>query len=361
MQQKEIDIGRIKELPFFFIVGSPRSGTTLLRTIFDAHPNVNIPFEFPFILYFYEKYGHVTNWNEKDILSFYEDITKNIKFEFWSFAGWRINPDDLKKNMLKYIGLHSYSELCKSIYYQFNSYFTKKTIQILGDKNPTYSTRIELLMQLFPDSKFIHITRDYRDHILSMQNVDFGGKLTPMIAYRWHIYQRTIFKMKKKYQNNVLSIKYENLVSDPMNIVSIVCDFLNIPFDPEIINIYKHKEGMIQTYGLETVNKYHSSLLNPISSDNIYAWKNKMPEKEIKIADMVVGKWAEKYGYERKYKGFYPLLFLYVIPIYVHLVIQKFLWIFIKILPHKTKNKIVYRNSIFEKWYEKIYVRLRGI
>ena len=48
MQQKEIDINKIKELPIFFIVGSPRSGTTMLRTIFDAHPNVSIPLENPF-------------------------------------------------------------------------------------------------------------------------------------------------------------------------------------------------------------------------------------------------------------------------------------------------------------------------
>ncbi len=38
---------KVKSLPFFFIIGRPRSGTTLLRTLFDVHPNVIIPLERP--------------------------------------------------------------------------------------------------------------------------------------------------------------------------------------------------------------------------------------------------------------------------------------------------------------------------
>ena len=361
MRQTDIDIEKIKTLPMFFIIGSPRSGTTLLRTIFDAHPQVNIPFEFPFVLHFYKKYGHITHWSEHDILSFYEDLTQNIKWNFWSFAGWRIAPEDLQKNMLKYLGEHTYTELCKSIYYQFNSYFDKSGIQILGDKNPTYSTSIKQLKQLFPEAKFIHITRDYRDHVLSMQHVDFGGKLTPMVAYRWRSFQKAIYKASGSGKANVYSIKYENLVSMPETIIGNACMFLGIPYHQEAIAFYQHKEGLIEAYTLETINKYHKSLLHQISADKINAWKKKMPAKEVKIADMVVGKWAERFGYERHYKHVNPLLYGYLLPIYAHVVIQFVLGLFIRFLPHKTRNTIVYRNSIFEKIYEKIYVKLRGL
>lgn len=47
----------IADTPFIFIVGRPRSGTTLLRTLYDAHPNVNIPPECQFVVNLYGKYG----------------------------------------------------------------------------------------------------------------------------------------------------------------------------------------------------------------------------------------------------------------------------------------------------------------
>ncbi len=59
-----------KGIPIFFVVGRPRSGTTLLRTLFDAHPNVLVPPECQFIINLYPKYGKVTNWSKKNLESF---------------------------------------------------------------------------------------------------------------------------------------------------------------------------------------------------------------------------------------------------------------------------------------------------
>ncbi|NQU34666.1 MAG: sulfotransferase [Bacteroidetes bacterium] len=50
---------QLNKIPFFFVVGRPRSGTTLLRTLFDAHPNVSFPPECQFIINLYPKYGKI--------------------------------------------------------------------------------------------------------------------------------------------------------------------------------------------------------------------------------------------------------------------------------------------------------------
>jgi hypothetical protein len=54
-------------IPFFFILGRPRSGTTLIRTLFDAHPNVKIPPEFPFIPLLARRFRNVKEWDARFI------------------------------------------------------------------------------------------------------------------------------------------------------------------------------------------------------------------------------------------------------------------------------------------------------
>jgi hypothetical protein len=361
MQQKEIDIDKIKELPIFFIVGSPRSGTTLFRTFFDAHPNIQIPLEMPFLMYYYDQYKNTTKWDKETIDQFINELFTDIKYNFWSLKIWKINKEELR-NVLSEMPLNSkYADITKVIYLCFNSVFPKETIKLIGDKNPLYSHFLKKIHHIFPEVKFIHIIRDYHDHILSMERVSFGSRLTPFTALKWKQCQKKIEKYKEKFSEKFYTIKYEYLVNNPKTELEKICDFLEIDFKEDMLYSNLYIEKLKDTYQKDGLGIYHNSMLQPVNNSKVGTWKEKMPEKEIKIADMVVGKWAEKYGYERKYKGLYPLQYLYIAPIYMHLGIQKFLWLFIRMLPHKTKNKIVYRNSIFEKVYEKIYVKIRRL
>ena len=361
MQPKEIDIEKIKDLPIFFIVGSPRSGTTLLRTFFDAHPNILIPWEMPFLIYYYGKYKSTTAWDTKTIDLFIDELYTDIKYDFWSLKNWKIDKEDLR-NALSKMPLNScYSDFSKVIYLCYNSVFPKETITLIGDKNPLYSYFLKQIYDIFPEAKLIHIVRDYRDHILSMEKVDFGSKLTPFTALRWKQCQKKIEKQKGEFPEKYYTIRYEDLVNSPKPELEKICDFLKIGFKEEMLFSNQFLVNLKNKNESDVLEKYHSSMLQPVNSSRVGTWKEKMPEKEIKMADMVVGKWAEKFGYERKYKKTYPLLYLYLLPIYVHLSLQWFIGLFVKMLPHKTRNKIIYKNSIFEKLYEKIYVKLRGL
>jgi len=57
----------------FFILGRPRSGTTLLRTLLDAHPQVKVPPEYPVVLQLYKKYGRIRQWDETTLEEFKKD------------------------------------------------------------------------------------------------------------------------------------------------------------------------------------------------------------------------------------------------------------------------------------------------
>lgn len=306
----KLSIDRIKSTPFFFIIGRPRSGTTLLRTLFDAHPNVSIPIESPLIMANYVKYNKIENWTKEDILSFYNDVLKTRKFDKWT-----IDRDKLKTELLNCDGKVSYFDLCKIVYVNYISFYEKKEIGLIGDKNPLYSIKVDRLLKLFPDAKYLHITRDYRDHILSMKRTQLFNSAIHILAYRWKYSAKMIFKLKNKFPNSIYTIRYEDLVENTAEELKTICKFLNIKYESSVLDFHKIKDKIMKVYeNDEGMQRFHGNLYEPIDPKRLYLWKNKMTEKDIKIADMVIGKFAEKSGYERKYKNLDFFLFLKLIP-----------------------------------------------
>ncbi|OQX72106.1 MAG: hypothetical protein B6D61_15210, partial [Bacteroidetes bacterium 4484_249] len=126
----------IESLPFFFIIGRSRSGTTLIRTLFDAHPSVNISLECPFILSLHKQFGGTNNWDRKTLLDFYNSLQKQSFVNYYNFSEMNFNHSQLKEDILACEGNCSFQTLIKLIYFHFVSDFDKTGIKILGDKNP---------------------------------------------------------------------------------------------------------------------------------------------------------------------------------------------------------------------------------
>jgi len=322
-------------IPFFFVVGRARSGTTLLRCLLDAHPEINIPLECAFIIHLYSKYGKTTSWDEQKILSFYHDLNQYPKFHFWT-----VDKEKLKKDLLQCVGINSYSQICKVVYMNFKSFFPKTEIKLLGDKNPSYSFHTKKLLQLFPEARFIHITRDYRDNIISIINAKFETKIFSSLAYRWKFSNQQVLKQKKRTPDKFFTLRYEDLVAQPEFYMREICDFLGIGFNPEMIDYHAKLDEMRKIYPQDLINRHHKSLFQPINTDKIYAWKKLLTEKQIRVCDTVVGPFAEKMGYERKYKRRF-FMYLYCLP---GMLYGRALYFFMGIihkLPLKIRMKVV--------------------
>ena len=191
----------------------------------------------------------------------------------------------------------------KMVYSHYASAFKKSEVKIIGDKNPQYSKRPSQLKKIFPEAKFVHIVRDYRDHIISMQRVKLLYGYLPLISHLWRKSQQQIFKFKKTYPGDIISLKYEDLATNPTRSLQNVCDFLEVEFNSEILNYHEQKDAITNTNQLKSSEILHGNLFKPISADNVNKWKSEMPERNIKGADFFVGKYAELSGYERQYLG----------------------------------------------------------
>lgn len=305
----KLDIKEIESIPVFFVLARPRTGSSLLRMLLDAHPHIQIPIESPVILDLYPKYGLITKWDEALFHSFYQDL-----FKLRRFSEWKIDKDNLKKDLLNCPENIRFQSLCKIVHLNYVSAFPKQKIHLIGDKNPQYSLFPEELMKIFPDARFVHLTRDYRDHYLSMKRADFNQSRLSLIVYNWKESAKKIRKFKKRNAHSVYTLKYEDLVTNPEMELKKVMDFLNMEYHPDALQHHNQKEKLENIYSEESLKKYFGSLLKPITADKVNEWKTQMSDKDIELADGIVGKYAEREGYERKFKKIKPKIVLYMQP-----------------------------------------------
>jgi hypothetical protein len=345
------EIEKINQLPIFFIIGRPRSGTTLLKVLFDAHPNIIVPNEFPVIIDLSYKYAKVTHWNAEILKSFYYDIFRVKKIEYNV-----INKEDLLHDLMKSEGENIYSDIIKILYSNVKSDFIKKEILCYGDKNPSYSMYVKELSKLFPDAKFIHIIRDYRDQISSMIKKElYDIPSVSILAYQWKRSLRMIRKVKRAFPEKFYTIKYKEFVENPKPLLKEMYDFINIPFDESVFNYYQNEALFKTAEKHDRIKTIQDNIFNPINTKRLYAWKDEMDAKSVKIADITVGKYAEMYGYERVYKSNFSIYFFPISFIKIFSLIQYFLRKRINTIPLEKRYKIRDKKSVLLRIYYSIF------
>jgi hypothetical protein len=347
----------LKEVPMFFILGRPRSGTTLLRTLFDAHPSVKIPPEFPIILPLYQKFRNVKDWDENTIGSFVDTIFNSPSFNNRKFDNLRIDRDTYTANLMKLAHSGTTLDFLKSFNYYSFTLFPKNKIEWIGDKNPLYSIFAKRFLKIFPDAKFICIIRDYRDNYISMKglsDLNLEAAVLSLQVSRWRYVVKLFLKCKKKYPDRFYIVRYEDLVQQQEDIFRELCSFLKINYDPVVFDFFKKKEESETMFTKELLEKYHKSLMNPINTGRMDLWKKELNEQEVKTADQIAGKYADILGYERKYKKLNPWIWLKTRPMTIYSYIIFKIMEYGTYLPYKLSMMLTVNLLILVKTYNLI-------
>jgi hypothetical protein len=308
-QHKELD-----DLPLFFIVGRGRSGSTLLRSLFDAHSGVMIPLESRFVQFLYYNYPADKKWSVETALRAVDELEQG-------FEPLHINRLQLQQQIESNATDLSFERVCKLIYLNTQSEFKKEGISILGDKNPRYTFFIPQLLKLFPGAKFIHLLRDYRDNIVSVQR---AGKLiqesgnTYYSMGRWLLYNRFAFKYQEKYPDQFTRVHFEDLIRDPETVMKQLCSFLDLDYQPEVLQYYK---GMDRYFSDGGFNALHQSLQTPFDLSKIGEWESELPRRKAIRCEVLGGGFPGTIGYPPEFSVnlprriciklvFYPLMLL---------------------------------------------------
>jgi hypothetical protein len=274
-----------------FIIGVDRSGTTLLRLILTSHPLVSIPPESLFIIMNEKKFNDSTDLRPK-IDDFIESLYQDVKFTEWN----------LDKHLLKLwlLGDYplSYPETVKKVYL-FYANKSKPSAIIWGDKNPTNIYNVPKLLKLFPKAKFIHIIRDIRAIYNSLNRKeirDNWGIKEDMITFSSNRWAQS-FKIVSDYfgDENFYTVYYEDLVRHPVEVTGKICDFIQVPFDPVMLDFYKNNQ--LQELVPPNRKEWHQLTFEPVTGKRIDAWKKQLTKKQIMSVELENYELMCKFGY----------------------------------------------------------------
>jgi Sulfotransferase family len=264
--------------PAPFIVGVGRSGTTLLRLMLDAHPEMCIPPETGFIPAAIKSSCDATDPRRE----FVKVITE---FETW--PDFNFSPDEF------YQALNSepfeLSVGIRAFYRLYAARFAKKR---WGDKTPVYSSQMPQIEAVLPEARFIHVIRDGRDVALSLRPLWFApGKDIRTIARDW---KNRIEEARYLSRNcrHYLEIHYENLVTHTESELSKICAFIELDYHPQMLDYFKgarnrldeittryRPDGTILISKEERLFNHRFTSLPPNAS-RIFRWQREMTKEE---------------------------------------------------------------------------------
>jgi hypothetical protein len=292
MQLTASDIDRISKMPMNFLVGKERSGTTLLQIMLNSHPNISGPPESRFIILLHRRYGSVTQWTEKKLTDFCNDLYREKLFA----NNWKLDKKFFLSALMPIKEHLTYPIICKCVLYLFSP--NGKDVKILIDKNPIYYYFLPELEEIFPEAKFIHLVRDYRGNIASHKRI-FRVKEAADLAYRWVKVDCLVEQSKKRKPGRYFTLTYESLVTDVEKRLQDLCHFLELPYSENMGK--NHTEFLYPKFAENRrarFMEFHGNVLKPVTTALIEEWKQKLTAPEITEAEAIAGKYAEeKYGY----------------------------------------------------------------
>ncbi|MGO9559138.1 MAG: sulfotransferase family protein [Acidimicrobiales bacterium] len=219
--------------PPVFVVGCPRSGTTLLQVMLDTHRELTVGHECDFVtdVSFDPR---ATRWSLSDSL---EQTYASVLFD-------RLGVDEAScREIVAEMEPADYPEAIRLL---FAARAVKNGKARWGNKTPHMIFHLGRLAQIFPDAQFVHIVRDGRDSAASWSKVGFSDSNRRQIlssALLWrHMVNAGRAQGRKLASSRYLEIHLEDLIASTTEVLELVCRYLSVDFD----------EGMLQYHETAT-------------------------------------------------------------------------------------------------------------
>jgi hypothetical protein len=279
-------------MQYTFLICSERSGSNLITKIMDAHPDYCGP-----------PPSHIIRALALNILR-YPDVSDEQQWQAltddagdlltYHVGAWKTQWDGSR--LREEVKERSQAALIQHVYRAETLVNGKKNVFIKENHAHRF---VPFLLQYFPDSKFIWMTRDPRDMALSWKKNNVIQSGVKNAAHTWQDDQKQSLLIYGylKHSKKILRLSYENLLISPEQSCRRICEHLHIPFAPSMLNFYEKQETKQAAGETEAWN----NLEKPLLTDNFAKYRGKLSEQEIRYVEAVCAEEMQALNYPLDY------------------------------------------------------------
>ncbi|MFG2085213.1 MULTISPECIES: sulfotransferase [unclassified Spirillospora] len=269
-----------------FVIGCPRSGTTLLQQMLHSHPRIAFPSETRFVHTSYEArhtFGDLEREENRRRLAEWIAKGKDTKFHVL-----KLDAEDIIEEIV-----HGPPTLGSALAIIFRAYAREHRKPRWGDKRPSYFRRIPMLRRMFPDAQFIHLVRDGRDAVSSLKKMPWYDGDTYSAALTWREAVDTGKRLSARLgPETFYEFRYEDLVAEPEDALVKLCAFLGEEYDPAMTKAYRHARETVPS-----ARKWHLRTHEAPNTRNVGAWRERLEDWEADLVEHVLASRLVDHGY----------------------------------------------------------------
>ena len=266
-------------LPPVFIVGSPRSGTSLLRQMLNRHPSLAICYETHFLRLVLQDrrrkaFGDLGNRANRERL-----ISEFVKLRPAQRLGvdFKTLAERLMEEATSYAAFFACIMTC---------YAESQGKPRCGDKTPVHALYAGTLCEWFPGAPILHIVRDPRSVAASLQRMPFGSPSAMINVRTWLRYNLTARRIS--YRPEYLEVRYETLVTQPEQELRRICGFIGEDYSPSML-------AAEQSSALHP--KEWDRPQSPLTTSRLGRWRNELTPQQVAQIEWIVGPHLKTFGY----------------------------------------------------------------
>jgi hypothetical protein len=266
-----------------FIVGAPRSGTTLLRVTLNRHPQLAICGETAYFRRVYARrdaFGDPGNRpNRNRVVGAYLAIepVRRLGMDI-DVLRERLMSDGVTWRALFASLLHVYAD--------------SQGKPHSGEKTPGHALYVKTLCDWFPDCTIIHLVRDPRAAVYSLTQVPWASRSVLMGARTWRLFNTAARAVSAR--DNYLLVKYEDLVTRTEEQLRRMCEHIGLEYQPAML-----EPNPAEFDSRQPVHRAYER----ITAARVALWREKLEPWQVSAIEAAAGHQMEQFGYERQTEG----------------------------------------------------------
>jgi hypothetical protein len=269
-----------------FVLGCPRSGTTLLQLTLHGHPRMAIPPETRFVLEGYKirrSFGDLSQLpNRRRLAGWIVDRQTS------AFDDLGLDPDSVRDEITQ--AGYTLGTATGTVLRAYARRFGKAR---WGDKRPAYVTNIPVLRRLFPTAQFVHIIRDGRDCVASLKAMPWHrAGVTDAISAWAQAIDHGRWAARTLPPDSYHEVSYERLVRDPEPELVVLCRFLGEEYHAAMT-----APAVQAAFAVPAAKTWHARTRQPIGTDRVGRWVDVLSPAEAGLCEHVLGSRLQSHGY----------------------------------------------------------------